>query len=463
MTPNAIAIRFNLILVAVFGVAVHSSIAADRPNIVFILADDLGYGDLASYGHPYARTPNLDRLAAEGTRFEQFYVAGVTCCPSRTGFMTGQFSARFGRYPADFGFGNQLTVTEMLRNAGYRTGHFGKWHIGPNARQGAYGIDNVNAADAGRRGKDKGQRGRDARVFDQAINFIEECRTSHPDQPFYVNVWGHITHFPVNPPQAYAAEFKDVTVDESLFSPCMQEKFALTRQLGGNVSEGMRQYLGDIYSLDEDCGRLLAKLDELSLRDKTLVVFSSDQGAAPVNFVGKQKLGAKEKYRVNMLGSSGPLRGAKHTQLEGGVRVPYIVRWPGHIAPSRVDSESVIAAVDWLPTLSSITGSRIGEDAARRLDGEDVSNAYFGAGYARSKPLFWKTSNENARVSVRESNWKLHQGRRRREGAQLFDISVDPEERHNVAAAHPNVVRDLENKIAAWNATLPQSYEKVSE
>jgi N-acetylgalactosamine-6-sulfatase len=275
-----------------------------------------------------------------------------------------------------------------------------------------------------------------------------------------VNVWGHITHFPVNPPEAYAAQFKNVTVDESRFSEFMQAKFAVARQLGGDVSEGMRQYLGDVYSLDEDCGRLLAKLDELGLRDNTLVVFSSDQGAAPVDFVGKQKLGAKEKYRVNMLGSSGPLRGGKHTQWEGGVRVPYIVRWPGHIAPSRVDSDSVIAAVDWLPTLSRITGSPIDEAAAMRLDGEDISDAYFGSGHARSKPLFWKTSNENARVSVREGKWKLHQSRRRREAAQLFDISVDPEERHDLAAGRPDVVKELEAKIDAWNATLPQSYEK---
>jgi N-acetylgalactosamine-6-sulfatase len=463
MMHNQIAIRCWLILAVILSVFARSSSAADRPNIVFILADDLGYGDLACYGHPYAQTPNLDRLAAEGTRYEQFYVAGVTCCPSRTGFMTGQFPARFARYPADFGFGDQLTVTQMLHNAGYRTGHFGKWHIGPNNEPGTYGIDNVNDADTGRRRRDKSERGRDAHIFDQAITFIEECASARPNQPFYVNVWGHITHFPVNPPEAYAAKFKSVNVDESMFSPFMQEKFAIARELGSDVSEGMRQYLGDVYSLDEDCGRLLAKLDELGLRDTTLVVFSSDQGAAPVNFVGKQKLGANEKYRVNMLGSSGPLRGGKHTQFEGGVRVPYIVRWPGHIAPSRVDSHSVIAAVDWLPTLSRITGASIDPAAADLLDGEDISDAYIGSGHQRTKPLFWKSSNENARVTVREGKWKLHHGRRPREAAQLFDISLDPEERNNVAATHPHIVKDLEAKIDAWNATLPRSYEKVDK
>src|SRR6186997_1474364 len=100
---------------------------ASRPNVVLMLADDLGYGDLHCYGHPYARTPNLDRLASEGTRMEQFYVTGVTCCPSRTGFMTSKFPATFQKYPADAGFGNRVTVTELLKKAGYTTGHFGKW------------------------------------------------------------------------------------------------------------------------------------------------------------------------------------------------------------------------------------------------------------------------------------------------------------------------------------------------
>jgi N-acetylgalactosamine-6-sulfatase len=111
-----------------------SAADSDRPNIVFLLADDLGYADLACYGHPYARTPNLDQLAREGTRFTQFYVTGVTCCPSRTGFMTGKLPATFAVYPADGGFGDRVTVTELLQRVGYATGHFGKWHMGPEMK-----------------------------------------------------------------------------------------------------------------------------------------------------------------------------------------------------------------------------------------------------------------------------------------------------------------------------------------
>src|SRR5437868_10470816 len=111
------------------------------PNIVLILADDMGYGDLGCYGHPYARTPSIDRLAREGTLMRNFHVTGVTCCPSRTGFMTSKFPATYREYPANSGFGSRVTVTELLKKAGYTTGHFGKWHIGPTEKPGTYGID----------------------------------------------------------------------------------------------------------------------------------------------------------------------------------------------------------------------------------------------------------------------------------------------------------------------------------
>src|SRR6476661_4066285 len=155
--------RFTaLVIRGLFAICVWTSIAAlgksadEKPNIVFILADDLGFADLACYGHPYAKTPALDQLAKEGTAFRNFHVTGVTCCPSRTGFMTGKFPASFHAYPADHGFGDRVTVTELLKQAGYRTGHFGKWHIGPEAKAGIYGIDVVGTSKVpdGRRNED---------------------------------------------------------------------------------------------------------------------------------------------------------------------------------------------------------------------------------------------------------------------------------------------------------------------
>src|SRR4051812_32308281 len=182
------------LLVAAVALGAAPAVAAEgtKPNIVFLLADDLGYADLKCYGHPYARTPNLDRLASEGTRFEQFYMSGITCCPSRTGLMTGKFPATFREYPAGFGFGTRVTITELLKPQGYATGHFGKWHIGPKTAPGTYGIDAINASnsDAPDRKRQDG-RGRDAHIVDDAIAFIEQ----HRGGPFYVNVWGHISHF----------------------------------------------------------------------------------------------------------------------------------------------------------------------------------------------------------------------------------------------------------------------------
>ena len=170
----------KLIYLAVLGVAfVYGTtvVSADdkKPNIVFILADDFGYGDLKCYGHPYALTPNLDKLATEGTRFTQCYMTGVTCCPSRTGLMTSKFPATFKEYPASYGFGKQITITELLKKEGYVTGHFGKWHIGPATKAGTYGIDNINVADDDGKVRPKAdERGRDAHIFDDAIQFIEK-------------------------------------------------------------------------------------------------------------------------------------------------------------------------------------------------------------------------------------------------------------------------------------------------
>src|SRR4051812_32403459 len=180
------------LLVAAVALGAAPAVAAEgtKPNIVFLLADDLGYADLKCYGHPYAHTPNLDQLASEGTRFTQFCMTGITCCPSRTGLMTGKFPATFREYPAGAGFGKRVTVTELLKQRGYATGHFGKWHIGTNETPGTYGIDAIDVTEGASARRHRDGRGRDAGIFDDAIAFIEK----HKQGPFYVNVWGHISH-----------------------------------------------------------------------------------------------------------------------------------------------------------------------------------------------------------------------------------------------------------------------------
>ncbi|MCS7469589.1 sulfatase-like hydrolase/transferase [Stieleria sp. ICT_E10.1] len=423
--------------------------ADDRPpNIVFMFADDLGYGDLGCYGHPYAKTPALDQLAKEGTRFTQYYVTGVTCNPSRTGLMTGLFPARFPKYAADFGFGERLTITELLKERGYRTGHFGKWHIGPDEENGTYGIDTVKVIGKSR-DKTTGDAGRDDDLYSAAIDFIKKNK----DEPFYVNVWGHATHFPVNTAEGLVAGFNDVTVDRNDFSPTMQHKFDESQKISGDLDESMRQYLGDVYQIDRNVDRLLKTLDELGLSDNTIVVFSSDHGPAPV-ILSKQE---PRKYSNNMLGYAGEFRGGKHEQYEGGTRVPFIVRWPGKVEAGRVDTQNVCSFIDWLPTLCAIAGV---DELPKPIDGEDISDIWFGTDRERTKPLFWKTSAVGATPAMREGNWKLHLPRKQRGEPELYDLSIDPSESRNVAEQHPDVVKTLSRKVKAWAATLPTEYSK---
>ena len=321
------------------------SLAAEKqPNIIFMFADDLGYGDLACYGHPYAETPHLDRLAKEGTKFEQFYVSGVTCCPSRTGFMTGIHAARYQKYPAGFGLGQKTTVTQLLKKKGYLTAHFGKWHIGTETEN-VYGIDHY---DSGEKNKED-DRGRDANIYDAAIKYIKDNK----DKPFYINIWGHITHYAVDAPDVLVKKYSHVKVDRKDFAKTMQHKFDECLKIGGNIDYGMREYVGEVNALDTCVGKVLKTLDNLGIADNTIVVFSSDHGPAPVLLGAKKE---SKEFSANMLGYAGGLRGGKHEQYEGGLRVPFIVRWPGKVQADRTDSTSVISGLDWLPTLCSIAG-----------------------------------------------------------------------------------------------------------
>jgi N-acetylgalactosamine-6-sulfatase len=421
---------------------------AERPNVVFLFADDMGWGDLRCYGHPYAKTPNLDKLASEGTRFTQFYATGVTCCPSRTGFMTSKFPATFAKYPANAGFGDRVTVTELLKRQGYATGHFGKWHIGPESKPGTYGIDVIGDDEAGGRKKKQDDRGRDAHIYDSAIRFIEK----HKAGSFYVNVWGHMPHHPVNPSLALLNAFGPLQVDESKFPAPMREKFANCKKQGGDVSQHMRTYLAEVKSLDENVGRLLKRLDELGLREDTIVVFSSDQGPAHIRDGGGGDL------RLNAMGFAGPFRGGKHNQYEGGVRIPFIVRWPGHVPAGRTDEKSVLSGADWLPTLCALTGAKIN---AADFDGEDASVAWLGRDFVRTKPLLWKTSAPQTPGTIREGKWKLHYPNSKRTELELYDVITDPGEQHTLVKEHPDIVKRLSAKLEAWQATLPKRYDKT--
>ena len=439
-------------------VCVCSLLANDKPNVIFIFADDLGYGDLGCYGHPYAQTPALDKLAREGTRYTQAYVTGVTCCPSRTGAMTGRHPARFAKYMANHGFGDSVTITELLKRNGYHIGHFGKWHIGPDSKPGTYGIDVINNNGASEK-DDKSTRGRDAHLMDGAIAFLKQ--TARKKQPFYLNVWGHITHFPVKPLPTYAERFAKVQVDESKFGLEMRKKFAQCRELGGDVTTGMRHYLADVYSMDLGIGRLLKAVDDLGLRENTIIVFSSDHGPAPVVLANeKNKAPDRIEFARNMLGTPGPFRGGKHTQWEGGVRVPFIIRWPGIVPADQVNTTSVISFMDWLPTLCKLTDTK---NTAVDLDGEDVSDVWLGAKRTRTTPLFWRNSSPGGQVSLRTGDWKFHLRRKQAGGPLLYNLAKDPAESRNLVDEQPKLVHRLQRQATEWSDTLPKAYDKVEK
>ncbi len=447
---NPIPLLLSLCSMLLF--VAHAS-AQQKPNIVFLLADDLGGSDLHCYGHPYSRTPNIDSLAKDGTRFTQFYAMGATCCPTRTALMTSKFAASYAKYPANGGFGERVTITELLKKQGYATGHFGKWHIGPESKPGTYGIDAISGGDeeGGKKKKVADERGRDAHIYDDAIKFIEKNKSG----PFYVNVWGHISHNPVNPIDSLVKRWSDLKVKDADFPEQMRMKIDEVRKAGGDVDDAMRRYLADVEALDDNVGMILKRLDELGLRESTLVVFSTDQGAD----MTKASQGG---LRFNQMGFNGALRGGKHTHWEGGVRCPWIVRWPSHVPAGRTDEQSVISGVDWLPTLCAIAGVKINADD---FEGEDASAAWLGkAPHVRTKPLFWKTSSTGSEVYIREGPWKLRYPTRKNGGElELYDILADAAESKNLADKNSDIVKKLSATIEAWIATLPKDYEKTKD
>ena len=202
-------------------------------------------------------------------------------------------------------------------------------------------------------------------------------------------------------------------------------------------------------------------------RDKTIVVFSSDQGAAAprdpaIEAPPKKRKKDKparpeaEALRLNLVGYAGEFRGGKHRDYEGGVRVPFIVRWPGHVPAGRVDNESVISGADWLPTLSSMTGA---SGVPGDLDGEDASKSLLGGTHVRTKPLFWKTNAANSDPAIRWQNWKFHGSNRKRGDVELYDLATDPGERRNLIADRPEIVRELSAKLTEWTSALPTTYD----
>ena len=434
------------------------------PNVVFICADDLGWGDLGVYGHPEVETPNLDRLASQGTLFSQFYCASPVCSPSRAAYMTGQYPAKTGilRPLGSHAQSREMNIPDyldpatpnlmrQLKQAGYATGHFGKWHLttfdapGGPPLPSAYGVDEYKIDLSPKTvGWDHYQYPRllghdhvtagDGYIFDEGIKFIE----THKDQPFYVNVWSHIPHIPLYPSQEQMARYKYLRPNDP---------WPVPKQI---------QYAA-ISIFDANVGRLLSRLDELGLAENTIVIATSDHGPEGFHLNEDGTAG---------MGSAGPFRGHKVSLYEGGIRVPFIVRWAGTIPSGRVEDNSIVSGVDLLPTLCHFAHVDLPASVQHDLDGEDASDIFLGASRARKAPLYWENRfwyyggtndpviHQSPILAVRDKNWKMlvnPDGTRK----ELYDIPNDPSEVNNKIEQHPEIGQRLAGHLLQWYKSMP--------
>ncbi len=458
MKPSLLRHLLTLTGLLLAPVAVAPAAEPAKPNIVVLLCDDLGYGDLGCFAHPAIQSPNLDRLAAEGVRLTHCYSAAPVCSSSRAGLMTGRNPNRLG-IPDWIPHGSgifmrprEMTIAQLLRQAGYRTCHVGKWHLnsrvdGTEPTPGDAGFDHWlytqnNAAPSHldpvnfvRNGRSAGPlKGPSSHVVvEEAMRWLDDGNK----RPFFLNVWFHESHEPV----AAADEFLAVYPGEE------------------NIDR--RHYYADVSQMDAAVGKLMKYLDDRGLRENTFVFFSSDNGPETLN---------RYKTANRSYGSPGPLRGMKLHITEAGYRVPGIIRWPGHTKPGSISTEPV-CSVDLLPTACELAGIEPPRD--RPLDGASLLPLFEDQPIGRPHPLYWQYDYAISKpwvISLREGPWKLLANAALDE-IQLYHVADDVGEQRDLAAEHPervramaSVTRNLHAEIAAEGAAsgnpLPSTKRK---
>jgi arylsulfatase A-like enzyme len=410
-----------------------------KPNIVLIVADDLGYADIGVHGCRDLPTPHIDSLANNGARCTDAYVSCPVCSPSRAGFLTGRYQQRFGHWynpgpPAqaspEFGLPlTEVTLADVVKRAGYVTGMVGKWHLGlkpefhPMKRgfdeffgflHGSHSYidpqaDKFNLILRGTQPVDEKAYLTDA-FTREAVRFVERHRSS----PFFLYLPYNAVHTPMQAPEKYLERFPDIK------------------------EEKRRTYAGMLSAMDDGIGKVLDALRAAGVADNTLVIFFSDNGGPP---------------QANA-SSNTPLRGSKGTVWEGGIRVPMLIQWPGRIPQGTVYKQPVIA-LDTFATCAAAAGAAVPTD--RPIDGVDLV-AYL-TGRKRDVPhemLFWKWHDGDV---VRKGNWKLL---RSSAGSRaLYDLSSDIGETKDVAQEHPELVDELTKALEAWESQLrPPLWER---
>ena len=413
--------------------------AADKPNVVHIVVDDLGWKDVGFNGCTDIKTPNIDALATGGAKFTQFYVQPM-CTPTRAALMTGRYPLRYGLQtivipgPASYGLDtSEWLLPQCLKEAGYTTAIIGKWHLGHAdtkywpKQQGfdyQYGamigeLDYYTHRDAGvldwfRDNKPVEEEGYTTQLLgNDAVKYINEQSAG---KPFYLYLTFNAPHTPYQAPQAYIDRYK------SIEDP--------TR----------RTYAGMVTCLDDEIGRVVAALDKKGLRDNTLILFHSDNGGTRnAMFAGQMADLTKTKLPCD----NGSYRDGKGTLFEGGCRVAACANWPGHIKPETVDG--IIHAVDVYPTLANLAGAST--EKCKPLDGVDVwATIAQGKASPRTEVIY---NVEPFRAAVREGDWKLIWRTLIPTSVDLYNLAEDPYEKNNVAAAHPDKVSAMQARMEA--------------
>ncbi|APZ91061.1 Arylsulfatase [Fuerstiella marisgermanici] len=444
-----------LLAITLFRILPSVAVADDRTNILFIFADDWGWGDLSCHGHPYVKTPNIDRLAKEGTDYHRFTVASGVCSPSRAAVMTGHFPARYNidghfawvpsnakRNMPDWLATDCVTLPRLLQQAGYATAHFGKWHLSndmipDSPSPGEYGYDTYGAFNCS---------GEQMPVHEDAANAIQFIEASQQaNKPFFINLWIHEPHTPFHVVPKYRWRFRNSGLDEA-----------------------DEIYASVLSHADDRIGEVLDALDRLNLTDNTLVVFSSDNGPArgklnaPLSLSYDTATGAGFGIAASK-GITAGRKGYKASLFEGGINVPFIVRWPGKVGAGKVDDRLLISAVDLLPTFCEV--GKVHLPASYKPDGLSQLAGLLGDSRdGRSNPLFWKMTGRGKPQQANsfhwvdyvivDQQWKLLADDDSTH-VELYNIVEDVYEKNDLHDAHPQVVAALSRKLADWKATLP--------
>jgi arylsulfatase A-like enzyme len=465
MTPFAVRrSRFAAIIAAAFALAAHPSFAqpgADRPNVLLIVTDDHGYGDLGIHGNPKIQTPNLDRLGGQAVRFESFYVSPV-CSPTRASLLTGRYNYRTGVVDTSTGrslmHGDETTLAEMLSGAGYRTGIFGKWHLGDNypLRAIDQGFDEALTLNGGGIGQPSDPPGGESYfdpmlrrngewirtkgyvsdvLADATIDFIKGSR----DRPFFAYLAFNAPHTPLEVPAEKYAKYKALNLKRDDFPATghpIPAKFD---------PDTTAKIYGMVENIDDNVGRVLSALDDLKLADRTLVIFMTDNGPQ------------QPRYNAGMLREKG-------TVNEGGIRVPFFVRLLGRFEGGRT-VDRIAAHIDVTPTILEICG--VGAPARVRFDGRSLVPLLEGKDLAwPHRTLFFQWHRGDApergrAFAARSQRYKLVQWQGAGANAklpypspQLFDMEADRLEQRNLALEKPVIASELQAAYDAWFADV---------